>query len=219
MESFLALIDELNISPLETRAEVEGRICEIFQVERAVLALDMSGYSFSVRRGGILPHLCKIRRMQQLVSPMIEQFDGQVVKQVADNILAVFLTPKRALDAAIAINQLLAAPQPSEDPLLQVSIGIDYGTFLLVPGYDGFGDPVNVAYKLGEDVAGPGEILITAAARQSLGDGHALPLEEVTLSISGIELLAYRISARPLPGSAPAASAPPVGSQGPQIPF
>ena len=219
MEAFLTLIDELNICAPATRAEVERRICEIFQVERAVLALDMSGYSFSVRRGGILPHLCKIRRMQQLVSPLIERFDGQVVKQVADNILAVFLTPKRALDAAIAINQLLAAPQLPEDALLRVAIGIDYGPFLLVPQYDAFGDPVNIAYKLGEDVAGPGEILLTASARQLLGNDRALPLEELTLSISGIELLAYRVSVRALPGSAPAAAGPLLGSQGPHIPF
>lgn len=196
IEPFLALIDELDDCAPAARGDVERRICDAFQVERAVLALDMSGYSFSVRRGGILPHLCKIRRMQQLVSPMIERFEGQVIKQVADNILAVFATPLDAVNAAIAINELLAAnplQTPEGDDPLQVAIGIDYGTFLLVPGYDCFGDPVNVAYKLGEDVAHGGEILITAAARERLGETAAFPFEELALSISGIELLAARL--------------------------
>ena len=68
MESFLALIDELNACAPAARAEVERRICEDFQVERAVLALDMSGYSFSVRRGGIFPHY-QDSQDAQLVSP------------------------------------------------------------------------------------------------------------------------------------------------------
>jgi adenylate cyclase len=127
MNSFFAVIDELNSCSALERPALEARILRDFEQERAVLALDMSGYSFSVRRGGILPHLCRIRRMQQAATPLVERFGGEVVKQVADNILAIFREPRHAIDAAVAINQAVAASRAGEacddSALLSVGIG------------------------------------------------------------------------------------------------
>ncbi len=53
---------------------------------------------------------------------------------------------------------------------------------------------VNVAYKLGEDVARPGEVLLTAAARGRLGNVLAYPLAEQHVSISGLDLATYRVT-------------------------
>ena len=197
MESFIALIDELNACCANDRASLEARLAATFEVECAVLALDMSGYSSLVRRNGILPHLCRIRRTQLLTAPLIERFAGRVVRQVADNILAVFETANFALEAARAIVETAAQNGSSRDDaqrdLLPVSIGIDYGKLLLVPGYDCFGDPVNVAFKLGEDVAGPGEILITENGLHRLAPASRLNVQERHVAISGIELLAFKV--------------------------
>merc|ERR1719420_1915585 len=46
---------------------------------------------------------------------------------------------------------------PLED--VSVSIGIKDGSLVLIEG-DVYGDPVNVASKLGEDIAEPGELLV-----------------------------------------------------------
>ena len=117
-----------------------------------------------MRRNGVLSHLCQIRRMQRLTEPIITGHDGEVLKYEADNLLAVFDDCGQAVAAAVAIN-LPAWPRRTRPrrkvPPLAVSIGVDFGTLLVLPGEDCFGDAVNVAHKLGEDVAGPGEILIT----------------------------------------------------------
>lgn len=195
MHSFLALIDELMSCPAAQRDAQERRIHDAFEHQRAVLALDMSGYSLSVRRAGILSHLCQIRRMQRHVGPLIEHFQGEVVRELADNVLAAFPEPGHAIAAAVAINHAIYLSQqdPASEPLLTVSIGIDYGKLLLVSGHDCFGETVNIAFKLGEDVAQAGEILITENVRQRLGESSPFPLQAMQLSVSGLDLLAYRI--------------------------
>ena len=55
-------------------------------------------------------------------------------------------------------------------------------------GQDFFGDAVNIACKLGEDLAGPGEILVTRSAIDSLPDDVRFPGKPMRLSFSGLEL-------------------------------
>ncbi len=92
---------------------------------------------------------------------------------------------REAVQAAVRINKALPADGA-------VSIGIDFGRFLMIPGEDCYGDPVNVAYKLGEDLARPGEILVTASVRARL-DAGAGALREQQVSVAGLELLAYSV--------------------------
>ena len=53
---------------------------------------------------------------------------------------------------------------------IYIAIGVGYGRILLVGDDDAYGDEMNVACKLGEDLAEQGEILLTAAAHEALGD-------------------------------------------------
>ena len=48
-------------------------------------------------------------------------------------------------------------------------IGIGYGKTLVLEGYDFFGHQLNLAFKLGEDIAEPGEILVTQEALAEAG--------------------------------------------------
>ena len=189
MQSFFALIDHLNSCAEDERARVQERVWSAFGVEKAILALDMSEFSLSVRRSGILPYLGQIRRMQVTTAPIVRECGGEVVKYVADNLMAVFPDGAEAVRAAVMINREL----PASDTGPAVSIGIDHGRFLMIPGADCFGDPVNVAYKLGEDLARPGEILVTAAVRARLGEKAGHELREQQVSISGLEFVAYSV--------------------------
>ena len=64
MKTFYAMVDELAALPDGERGALEQRIREAYEVERTVFVLDMSGFSLSVRRSGILAHLCQIRRVE-----------------------------------------------------------------------------------------------------------------------------------------------------------
>jgi adenylate cyclase len=192
MHAFFSLIDRLNaVGPAERR-QLEDEVWNTFGVEKAILCLDMSQFSLSVRRSGIVPYLGLIRRMRVLSEPIVRASRGVVVKADADNLMAVFDNASDAVEASVSINRACAElPPDAAGARFAVGIGIDYGRFLMIADADCYGDPVNVAYKLGEDLARPGEVLITAAVRERLADDHTYRLDEQRASLSGLELLSY----------------------------
>lgn len=193
MEKFFAAIDRYGSAPPERRVELDNAVWEEFGVERAVLVLDMSGFSLATRRRGIVPYLAMVRRMQEVTGPVVGALGGDVVKYEADNLFAVFPDVPEAVEAAGAINRAIAAGNALRDgeDAVQVSIGISFGRLLLVPGKDLYGDCVNLACKLGEDVAGPGEALLTTEAHERLGG--ARPCEPLEIAVSGLTFTAYRL--------------------------
>lgn len=199
MENFHARIDALDGLDAPSREEAERRLRADFETELAILVLDMSGFSIHVRRGGIIAHLRRIRRMHALATPVVRAAGGSLVKCEADNLVAVFSEARQAVEAALGIHDSLAANPggPGPDDVLSAGIGIDFGRFLLIPGKDAFGDPVNVAHKLGEDLARAGETLVTDGARLRLGESPDLLAEPVAFSVSGLELVAHRVTRRP----------------------
>lgn len=194
---FFALVDRLPAAPEAERVALEAEIWERFGVERAVMALDMSHFSLTVRRSGILGYLGLIRRMQIVTRPIVEAHRGALVEFHADNLMAVFPDVPQAVDAGVAMNRAFDAQRkPDGTPMIEVAIGIDYGRFLFVDGCRCFGDTVNTAFKLGEDLAHAGEILLTANARARLAPDFPLALSDQQFSISGLELLAFNIQHR-----------------------
>ena len=80
-----------------------------------------------------------------------------------------------------------ANPDFLEDRRLYASIGIGHGRILNLDEDDMFGDEVNLASKLGEDVAESGMVLLTDAARvEARKAGIATRVERI--SISGLSL-------------------------------
>lgn len=191
MQGFFELIDRWNCAAGAQRDAVESEIWQRYGVDRAVLVLDMSGFSLTVRRHGILTYLGMIRRMHLLCGPPVASHRGELVKHEADNLFAVFVSANDAVQAAIAIQRIMGNEEAHAP--IRVGIGIDYGRILSIQGKDCFGDTVNTASKLGEDLAEPAEILITSAVVQQLDVDSALGLEPVRFSISGIEINATRV--------------------------
>jgi len=189
----LRLLDARNEHP-ESLAEIDGEIWTRFGRTRAVLVLDMCGFSRLTMRYGITHFLAMIRRLVTIVRPIIADAGGLVVKTEADNVFATFEDVPEALAAARAIHRNLDAANTflPEDWDLHAGIGIGYGPVLLIGTHDLFGSEMNVASKLGEDVAGRGEILLSAAARARLADDAGLT--EIPVQLSGFTLQAFRFT-------------------------
>lgn len=175
----------------ERRSDVEARIDEGFVQERAVMVLDMSGFSRTTQALGIVAFLLVIRRLRQLAVPILARHGGTVVKSEADNLFCLFRDVGEAVEAACEIIGGLDAANVAlpKNEELYVSVGIGWGRLLVVGEDDVLGNEVNLASKLGEDVGGYGEILLTQAARAQLPEGDEL--EERFVSISGLELRHY----------------------------
>ena len=189
------LLRERNEHP-ERLTEIDRTIRDRFTRTLAVLVLDMSGFSRLTHRYGIVHFLAMIQRMQELVLPVLEahRHGGRVLKLEADNVYAVFPDAPLALDAAVEIQRKLAAANqvlPS-DWDIHVSIGIGYGDVLAVGDDEVYGHEMNLASKLGEDIAGGGEVLLTEAAHARLPVGER-QAERLETTVSNLTIGYYRI--------------------------
>lgn len=177
------------------RSEIETRLWKEFGAVKSVLVLDLSGFSLLTQKYGIVHYLSMVRRMQLIAQPIVEKAGGEVVKFEADNCFAMFDAPQTAVETAIALNQAFDEINvyTQEQFDIRVAIGIDYGNVLLIGGPDYFGNAVNIASKLGEDEARPGEILITERAIAQIPSGAGFQSESIELEISGITIPAASI--------------------------
>ena len=179
----------------DKRQKIEATLWQEFGKVKAVLVMDMSGFSLLSYRHGIVHYLSMVLRMQMTTKPVIEQYHGQVVKFEADNCFAMFDDSLAAVRAAMALNTAFSAMNIlTEDEFdIHVSIGIDYGDVLLIGGPDYFGNAVNRASKIGEDIGGPGEILVTAAAFEKIPPTAGIQGEKQEIIIAGIPVEVYSI--------------------------
>jgi adenylate cyclase len=183
---------------IDERHKIEESLWDEFGAEYAVFVLDMSGFSLLTRKYGIVHYLSMVRRMQMTTEPIVKSYGGFMIKYEADNCFAVFPDPLSAVNAAIAMQHAFRAENlvTSDDLDIHISCGIDYGKILIVGHEDCFGDPVNRASKMGEDLAVAGEILVTKEAMQMIPPGAGIKSREMNVSISGITIPAYLIEYR-----------------------
>ena len=143
---------------------LDAAVCERFGCERTVLVVDMEGFTALTRERGIVHYLRLIQRMQAMALPLLEAHRGQLVRFEADNLFAVFPEPGMALAMMVDLIRVCEEDnkdRPADDQV-HVSAGLDHGAILLDES-DFFGAPVNMASKLGEDLARSYEVLVTQA--------------------------------------------------------
>ncbi len=150
------------------------------------------------RKYGIVHYLSMVRRMQLTTEPIVKSYGGFMIKYEADNCFAVFPDPLSAVNAAIAMQHAFGAANllTTDDLDIHIACGIDFGKILIIGHEDCFGDPVNRASKIGEDLAAAGEILITKEAMQMIPAEAGIKAHEMTVSISGITIPAYMVEYR-----------------------
>lgn len=203
-------VDRDDDGPLNTHARLDALLSRIIQepekrqaiseeIERdftrrsAVVVLDMSGFTRTTQRHGIVEFLLMVHQMRLLAVPTIQGAGGKLVKAEADNLYCLFDTVEAAVRAAREIVNRLSTVNVllPVDRRLYASIGIGFGDILVLEEEDLFGDEVNLTSKLGEDVAQGGQILLTEAARAELDPSIATTAERV--SISGLVLVYHSL--------------------------
>jgi len=189
------LLSYSQASDAAKRKEMEDEIWRQYGTENTAFVLDMSGFSLLTRKYGIVHYLSMIRRMQMTVDPIITSHGGRVIKFEADNCFAVFPHPTSATKTAITIQHALAASNllTQDDMDVHVTIGIDYGKILILNDDDMFGEPVNRACKLGEDLGKADEILITKEAMDMIPEEALIQGRLVQVSIGGMVMQAYQV--------------------------
>jgi adenylate cyclase len=192
---FLEMLHRRGVSAKGNPA-VEREILENFQDDCAVLILDSSGFTRTTQKYGIIHFLSLFLALRGVVEPLFKPHHAIGNWADADNIFAIFPTAKFAVECALAVQEAVRAsnePRPADDRL-DVCIGVGSGKMLRVGKTHLYGDEMNLACKLGEDVAGPGEILLTDHAFDEVQDLVAdRNPEACTTRISGVEIPYFKI--------------------------
>jgi adenylate cyclase len=198
LERLLALRNE---HP-ERLVEIDREIHATFAETHAVMVLDMCGFSRLTMRHGITHFLAMIHRLHGIVRPIVAARGGRVVKTEADNVFAIFPDVAQAVAAATDIHEQLRAANAflPQDWDLHASLGIGFGELLMVDGHDLYGHEMNLASKLGEDVAGSGEIFLTATAHARVAHAAGEPrrrYEARQIPVSALVITAYKLITEP----------------------
>jgi adenylate cyclase len=195
-----------------TRAEQDAFDVEVwsrFGVEGTILVTDLSGFTRTTRTRGILHFLTIFRRSEVLADPIVAAHGGRVLKHEADDLIVEFGSPRRAVEAALELQRRFRALNATlaEDERVGLCVGIEHGRYIGLAD-DAFGDPVNVAYKLGEDVAEVGEVLVgDAALSAARAEGFALDAAVVLdgprrRALGGLEIVHHSLRLAPEPRGA-----------------
>jgi adenylate cyclase len=168
------------ISPGANKADIDARIWDLFGEEWAVMFTDLAGFSRGVASFGIIHFLQIIYESQRLLIPCIDQHDGILLKLEGDSMLVIFRNSAKAIDCALDMQAACTkySDDREESEQVRLCVGLGYGRMLRIGDRDVYGSEVNAAAKLGEDIAGAGEILVTDTVRS-----RALPKH----SFEGIE--------------------------------
>jgi adenylate cyclase len=164
-------LDKLIQQRLQPRADtkrIDRQIWSLFGSTQCVMFTDLSGFSRNVAKYGIIHFLQNIYLSECLLAPVVEKYEGLILKFEGDSFLAIFGTVHRALRAAVGMQRLLKdfnRGRAAEDQVL-LGVGLGYGPMLKIGDSDIFGAEVNAASKLGEDIAKTGQILVTENVRR-----------------------------------------------------
>lgn len=187
-----AMSDERDADNVEA---IRVRIWDEFGAEGAAFISDMASFSSTSRKFGVCHFLKLIHRARLIIEPIIESNSGTLLKFDADNCYAYFEKVDDAIRASFDVNAAMFASNDNFDLAEQIylSVGIDYGRLLLVGDVDFFGDPVNTASKLGEDLAIRAEVLITERAIEQSNFKVPEQAERMVARISEIEIKYVRL--------------------------
>lgn len=174
---------------------IRQQLWERFGTHGTVFISDMASFSSTSRKLGVCHFLKLIHRARLLVGPVVERNNGTLLKCDADNCYAFFNTPDDAINASFDISAALYELNDSfgMDEQIFLSVGIDYGRVLLIDDIDFYGDPVNTASKLGEDLAVRAETLITERALERADFDVPDLAERMVARISEIEIKYIRL--------------------------
>jgi adenylate cyclase len=176
------------------RGRIVAEINRRFQQRLAIIVVDSCSFTRTMHLFGAVHTLALLQSLEDQLCLLIHRAGGRLVRAEADNVYAVFSDPAEAVACALAMvretNAANASRPPADD--VYISVGVGYGDVLVVGDDDLYGDEMNLASKLGEDLAQRDEVLVTPAAVQALPHGR-WSFEELSFEVAGVEVRTYRL--------------------------
>jgi adenylate cyclase len=195
---FLRLLAQRDLLPLDERADFDRDAFRTLGRRRAVVFTDTANFTISSVRHGILHFLAPFACAAGDIMAIVTRSGGELLKLEGDSLLLRYDSVAAACDGVEAVEASLRRFNRGRRPAEHVrfSYGIGWGDVIDLET-DVFGLEVNLASKLGEDLARPGEILLTTAAAQALDARRSRRLERhSSLRIAQLRVDVHRLRPR-----------------------
>ena len=173
---------------------IDKRIWDLFGEDWCVMFTDLSGFSRQAARFGMLYFLPSIQESLRPLVPILLEHLGVLRTVPGDSYLVIFRNVEKAIHASIEMEKALVKynKKKSAEEKVLLCVGLGYGKVLKIGDHDVYGNEVNAASKLGEDIAKAGEILVTESVKENCPKDASCRFEEIKDIPSGAEK-AYRL--------------------------
>jgi len=130
----------------------------------ALMFTDLKASTSLYEEIGEAPAYALVRRHFDLLRETIARCDGTIVKTIGDAVMAVFVDPAKAVEAAFEMHGAIEADNRARgEPALSLKIGIHHGPCIAVTLndiLDYFGTAVNLAARIQKESRG-GDVVLT----------------------------------------------------------
>lgn len=144
----------------------DEQLLKKFTFEKTVMFTDIVGFSSKASQKMLLDTMTLLAVHDKLLMPLIQQYDGTLIKKIGDALMVRFDDPLKACNAAREMQARLFDFNQKHDEKIFIRIGLNTGT-VFVKNEDVFGDAVNIAARM-EALARPGRIFITETTMHRL---------------------------------------------------
>ena len=150
-------------------AAIDAEISSKFETEYAVVISDLSSFSKLTQEKGIVHAMGLIVEAHTIAEPILSTLGGEVLRADPESLVVLFQSSMDAVMAARAVNRAFEdhnAETPDENKLA-ICLGIGFGKMIRA-GDHIYGDQINQAYRIGEDVSGHCEVHLTPEAYEGV---------------------------------------------------
>ena len=177
-------------------AAVDARIEKTCGAELTVVSCDSSGFSKKTHEHGIIEFMDNMVKCHDGLEKIVTRHGGITLSDKADNLMLIFPEPVKAVACSIEMHRWLQRRNVGlpEHKKYSICVGIHHGKLLRFAD-DAYGPAVNVAFKLGEDIAGKDELMITGQVNEVVKKKFRTDYSK-HITIGGLSFDAYKVKYR-----------------------
>ena len=163
-ETFFGLMRGRNA---RNAAALDARINKACGAELTVVSCDSAGFSRKTQEHGIIEFMDNMVKCHIALEKIVARYGGTTLSNKADNLLLIFGEPVKAVACSIDMHRWLKKRNKGLPAQKQynICVGVHHGGLLRFAD-DAYGPAVNVAFKLGEDIAGKDDLLVTGQVNE-----------------------------------------------------
>ncbi|MDD2805442.1 MAG: adenylate/guanylate cyclase domain-containing protein [Elusimicrobiales bacterium] len=179
-----------------TAAKIDAAIHKACAAELTVVCCDSAGFSRKTHEHGIIEFMDNMVKCHDGLEKIVHRMGGVTLSNKADNLMLTFPEPGPAVACAIEMHRWLKRRnKPLPDfKKYNICVGIHHGKLLRFAD-DAYGAAVNVAFKLGEDVAGKDELIVSGQVNDLIKKDFRTDYSK-HVTIGGTTFDVYRVKYR-----------------------